>query len=121
LAAPGTKASYGSNFTSLQSWITQQISAAGLRRGTDYDVYIAHFPQIGVTWAGLSNLRDANWINGSYSAGVTAHELGHSLALHHAHSIEAGAHLKSTRLISRHAKNSYAAFCCKKKSGSGGN
>src|SRR5690606_2572155 len=58
--------------------------------------YIAHFPQIGVTWAGLSNLRDANWINGSYSAGVTAHELGHSLALHHAHSIEAGADMFGT-------------------------
>lgn len=96
LAAPGTKADYGANFSSLQSYITAQITAAGLKRGTDYDVYVATFPQIAVGWAGLSNLRDADWINGSYSAGVTGHELGHSLGLPHAHSIEAGADMFGT-------------------------
>ncbi len=90
LNAPGTKADYGANFSSLQSWISQQMTSAGLKRGTDYDVYVASFPQISVGWAGLSNLREADWINGSYSAGVTGHELGHSLGLPHAHSIEAG-------------------------------
>jgi hypothetical protein len=88
--APGTRAAYGANFASLQSWIASQMAAAGLKRTTDYDVYVASFPQIDVGWAGLSNLRDADWINGSYSAGVTGHELGHSLGLPHAHSIEAG-------------------------------
>jgi hypothetical protein len=90
LQAPGDKATYGANFNSLQSWITAQIAAAGLKRGIDYDVYIASFPQISVGWGGLSNMRDADWINGSYSSGVTAHELGHSLGLPHAHSIEGG-------------------------------
>ena len=89
--APGTRASYAANFSSLQTSITQQMTAAGLKRGTDYDVYVANFPLINVSWAGLSNLRDADWINGTYSAGVTGHELGHSLGLPHAHSIEAGA------------------------------
>jgi hypothetical protein len=96
LAAPGTKAEYGANFSSLQSYITAQMTAAGLKRGTDYDVYVATFPQIAVGWAGLSNLRDADWINGSYSAGVTGHELGHSLGLPHAHSIEAGTDMFGT-------------------------
>ncbi len=90
LAAPGDKATYGANFNSLQSWISSQISAAGLKVGVDYDVYIASFPEINVGWGGLSNMRDGDWINGNYSAGVTAHELGHSLGLPHAHSIEAG-------------------------------
>ena len=89
--APGTRATYAANFSSLQTWITQQMTAAGLKRGTDYDVYVAHFPLLNLSWAGLSNMRDADWINGSYSAGVTGHELGHSLGLPHAHSIEAGA------------------------------
>ncbi len=90
LSAPGTRADYGANFSSLQSWIASQLTAAGLKRGTDYDVYVANFPLITIGWSGLSNLRDADWINGSYSAGVTGHELGHSLGLPHAHSIEAG-------------------------------
>lgn len=94
--APGTRADYAANFSSLQTWITQQLTAAGLKRGTDYDVYVANFPLLNLSWAGLSNLRDADWINGSYSAGVTGHELGHSLGLPHAHSIEAGADMFGT-------------------------
>ena len=94
--APGTRADYAANFSSLQTWITEQITAAGLKRGTDYDVYVANFPLLNLSWAGLSNLRDADWINGSYSAGVTGHELGHSLGLPHAHSIEAGADMFGT-------------------------
>jgi hypothetical protein len=94
--APGTRDEYAQNFSSLQSWITQQMTAAGLKRGTDYDVYVAHFPLLNLSWAGLSNLRDADWINGSYSVGVTGHELGHSLGLPHAHSIEAGADMFGT-------------------------
>jgi hypothetical protein len=94
--APGTRTDYATNFSSLQTWITQQITAAGLKRGTDYDVYVANFPLINVSWAGLSNLRDADWINGSYSAGVTGHELGHSLGLPHAHSVEAGTDMFGT-------------------------
>jgi hypothetical protein len=90
LNAPGTRAGYGTKFNDLQAWIITELTRLGLKRGTDYDVYVASFPQITVGWAGLSNLRDADWINGSYSAGVTGHELGHSLGLPHAHSIEAG-------------------------------
>lgn len=96
MKAPGTKADYGANFSSLQSFISQQLTAAGLKRGTNYDVYVASFPQISVGWAGLSNMRDADWINGSYSAGVTGHELGHSLGLPHAHSVEAGTDMFGT-------------------------
>lgn len=90
LNAPGLKTAYATNFSSLQSWLAGQISAAGLKRGIDYDVYIANFPSLPLAWAGLSNMREADWINGNYSATVTAHELGHSLGLPHAHSIEAG-------------------------------
>ncbi|MEO7423890.1 MAG: hypothetical protein ABI036_01815 [Fibrobacteria bacterium] len=96
LTAPGTRAEYTANFADLQSWITAQLTAAGLKRTTDYDVYVANFPQLNLAWAGLSNLRDADWINGSYSSGVTGHELGHSLGLPHAHSIEAGADMFGT-------------------------
>jgi hypothetical protein len=96
LAAPGSRNDYAANFTSLQTWITQQITALGLKRGTDYDVYVANFPLLNLTWAGLSNLRDADWINGSYSSGVTGHELGHTLGLPHAHSIEAGTDIFGT-------------------------
>jgi hypothetical protein len=94
--APGTKADYSANFSSLQSYISQQITAAGLKRGTDYDVYVASFPYLNLSWAGLSNMRDADWINGTYSAGVTGHELGHSLGLPHAHSVEAGTDMFGT-------------------------
>ncbi|MBW8888150.1 MAG: hypothetical protein JF616_10380 [Fibrobacteres bacterium] len=96
LNAPGTRNDYAADFTSLQTWITQQITALGLKRGTDYDVYVANFPLLNLTWAGLSNLRDADWINGSYSSGVTGHELGHTLGLPHAHSIEAGTDMFGT-------------------------
>jgi hypothetical protein len=96
LMAPGTRNDYAADFTSLQTWITQQITALGLKRGTDYDVYVANFPLLNLTWAGLSNLRDADWINGSYSSGVTGHELGHTLGLPHAHSIEAGTDIFGT-------------------------
>ena len=93
ITAPGTAASYGgTGFNALQSWISAYMKdTLGLKLGTDYNVYIASFPHIDVAWAGLSNLRDADWINGSYGSGVTGHELGHSLGLMHAHSIEAGA------------------------------
>jgi hypothetical protein len=90
LVAPSKAAIYEKNFSLLQSWIPEQIKAAGLKQGIDYDVYIATFPQITVGWGGISNMQDANWINGNYSTGVIAHELGHSLGLPHAHSIEAG-------------------------------
>lgn len=93
---PLNRSRYDSSFNTLQSWINSQLTASGLRRGTDYDVFIAVFPRINVGWAGLSNLSYGNWINGSYGAGVTAHELGHSLALPHAHSIEAGADIFGT-------------------------
>ena len=101
--APGTTASYTANWNSLQSYISQQISAAGLVRCTatnaatcDYDVYVASFPKLNLGWAGMSNMRDADWINGSYSSGVTSHELGHSVSLPHAHSIEAGTDMFGT-------------------------
>lgn len=91
LASPGASSDFDTTtFENLQTWIVAQLRALNLKRGTDYDVYIAVFPQISVGWAGLSNLNDANWINRSYSAGVVGHELGHSLGLPHAHSIEAG-------------------------------
>ncbi len=96
LPAPGDQATYAANFTNLQSWITSQITAAGLKRGIDYDVYIASFPNLTLGWAGLSNMRDADWINGNYSSAVTAHELGHSMGLPHAHSIEAGTDMFGT-------------------------
>jgi hypothetical protein len=96
LVTPSNRSRYDSSFNTLQSWINTQLTATGLRRGTDYDVFIAVFPRINVGWAGLSNLSYGNWINGSYGAGVTAHELGHSLALPHAHSIEGGADIFGT-------------------------
>lgn len=90
--APGTGASYVTNFSSLQSFVTTKMREAGYVKGTNYTVFVASFPRIGLSWAGLSNGPNsgANYINGSYSSGVTAHELGHAVGLPHAHSIEAG-------------------------------
>ena len=96
--APNTGASYVSNFSSLQNFVTTKMREAGYVKGTNYTVFVASFPRIGLSWAGLSNGpgSGANYINGSYSSGVTAHELGHAVGLPHAHSVEAGADIFGT-------------------------
>jgi hypothetical protein len=93
LKAPGTKASYDGNFTALRSWISTAVTATGLKRGTDYAVYNVTFPQLsGLGWSGLSSggTSGQNYMNGSYGTGVTAHEMGHTVGLAHAHAINAG-------------------------------
>ncbi|HLP41391.1 MAG TPA: hypothetical protein VK465_07785 [Fibrobacteria bacterium] len=96
--APGTKEEYSADFSSLQSFIASKLRENGYTKisssnpNGNYTVFVANFPRIGVNWAGLSNGSSGggNYINGSYSSGVTAHELGHAVGLPHAHSIEAG-------------------------------
>jgi hypothetical protein len=97
--APGTAAQYAADFRLLQTFISNKLRENGYAKistsnpSGNYSVYVANFPRIGVSWAGLSNGpgTGANYVNGSYGAGVTAHELGHAVGLPHASSIEAGA------------------------------
>jgi hypothetical protein len=47
-------------------------------------------------WAGLGTLPGKDtWINGTLDVGVTGHELGHNLGLHHAGGLECGAFVLS--------------------------
>lgn len=92
LKMPGAKASYDNNFNTLRTDITAAVNATPLRRGTDYAVYNITFPQLTLGWSGLSSggTSGQNYMNGSYGTGVTSHEMGHTVGLAHAHSIEAG-------------------------------
>lgn len=92
LKAPGNKADYDNNFNALRTWITTAVNETGLKRGTDYAVYNVTFPQLTLGWSGLSSggTSGQNYMNGSYGTTVTAHEMGHTVGLAHAHSINAG-------------------------------
>jgi hypothetical protein len=93
LKAPGTRAEYDGNFNALRSWISTAVTATGLKRGTDFAVYNVTFPQVAnLGWSGLSSggTSGQNYMNGSYGTGVTAHEMGHTVGLAHAHAINAG-------------------------------
>jgi hypothetical protein len=55
-------------------------------------VYNETFPQLNLGWSGLSSggTSGQNYMNGSYGTNVTSHEMGHTVGLAHAHSINAG-------------------------------
>jgi hypothetical protein len=48
-----------------------------------YDIVGVAFPNVGFPWAGLAGGSQV-WLQGSFSAGVTAHEFGHNYGLSHA-------------------------------------
>ena len=100
LVMPGTAASYDGNFNALRADISTAVTATGLKRcstsnptACDYSVYNVTFPKLNLGWSGLSSggTSGQNYMNGSYGTGVTSHEMGHTVGLAHAHSIEAGA------------------------------
>ncbi len=90
--APQTGASYASNMRSFESWVADQVVKTGMKRGEKWDRYVVSFPEIGVGWAGFSYgvWGGDNYINGLYESVVVSHEMGHSIGLYHAASIEAG-------------------------------
>ncbi|MCC6332394.1 MAG: carboxypeptidase regulatory-like domain-containing protein [Myxococcales bacterium] len=84
---PGTKASYGNSNATSQ--LLSDARAAARAAGFDtanYDLDVVAFRRISAWgWAGLGYVGSkGTWINGSYSIGVLAHEVGHNLGLSHA-------------------------------------
>jgi fibronectin type 3 domain-containing protein len=73
------------------TWATQAdqaAQAAGIDLSTfDYKTYV--YPGVGLCgWGGLAQMPgNRNWINGSPTVGLMAHELGHNFGLNHAVSV----------------------------------
>ena len=91
LTTPGTAASYSADGgNSLRACLGGLVTAAGLRKGTDYDIIVMAHPRIPIGYAGTNDGQGNITVNGNYFAASVGHELGHALGLLHAHSIFTG-------------------------------
>lgn len=77
----------------LASLAKQAATGAGADLSL-YTRYVYAFPQNACSWWGLGTVGgnpSQAWINSNLTYRVVAHELGHNLGLHHAHSLDCGA------------------------------
>ena len=87
LRMPRTASYYGSasggDNDLLADARTAAASAGFATAGFEYD--IVAFEDVGYNWGGLGFVgAKGTWVQGSFSAGVAAHELGHNVGLRHA-------------------------------------
>lgn len=84
LRMPKTAAAYQSSTTTL----LQDARAAARTAGYDtaaYNLDIVAFRRVYSGWSGMAYVGAKGvWLNGSFGAGVTRHELGHNYGLYHA-------------------------------------
>ena len=81
------------NISGIRTYARSAAAAAGADLSA-YSRFVYIFPNTSAcSWAGYATIggspTDA-WINGYFDRRVIAHELGHNLGLHHAHSLECG-------------------------------
>lgn len=88
LAPRASRAYLGYGFDTLRAWIDRRLAAEG-RLPSPPAIAVLHFPGIPAGFAGYASGYTV-YMNGTYDADVLAHELGHSLGLAHARSLEPG-------------------------------
>lgn len=96
------------NEDTIASQARNAANAAGNNVGA-YDHVMYIFPKnSSCGWAGLAELPgEQSWINGTLSVGVTAHEMGHNMGVHHAASYRCTADGVRVALSSTCTTNEY--------------
>ena len=79
------------NYGSIASYAKQAAtSQVGATKMSTYRRFVFAFPRIGCGWGGLGTVGgnpSQAWINGTPSAGVVSHEMGHNFGLWHSHAL----------------------------------